>query len=824
MAEQKVSVFDEKVKVIVETVKIVVEVVDRATEPVRAMNAAVQGLTDKVREAAKAIRTPLAEAADNLGKVTGVTALAQKFQALGESVKSVHGHVGGLVAGLAGLAGAKVPGLAEGFLTVGKAVVATSAETEKYESILSNLLGSQEKAKEAMKGVSDFADRTPFGLAEAANGFIALQNNGIAPTDQTMGLLGDTAMALNKPLSEVVKAVVDGARGEVAGLKALGIASETKGDKVSLSFTDKDGVKRTMEAAKGDARELQDTILKIFQDKGFEGALSRWSQTWEGMRSSLDNQVSGFWQMIGDAGAFDFIKEKLKGLLDKIEELKGNGTLERWAKGISDAFINTFTIVENLLKRVDWEQAFIRTSDAIANLAAWIQQAVGFVGGWENALLAVVGVLSAPMLLAVVQLVGALAWLAGGFVQVGVSLGAMAFGPVIAAVGNFIVALRAGYGVMAAFNLVMAANPIGLVIVGVAALAGAAYAVYANWGVVVEGIKSKWQGFVAWLKEALHTLTGWLPDWAKKELGLRVSAEKPDTPPAANDGAAGNAAANSGAANSGAANQAPANAPPMGQQPGGAVELVARPPAGTVIAAALATGMGAAPLAAAPATSAQTGAVPIPEMALPWAENVRQFPPSAGAVQPHPPSPFTPRPPGTLVPGAMAPGLIGPGFVLPETGLPPLPAPALPVPMPRGAATAATVLETPAVRWVAGGIAPAVPDAARPKETAAKAQMEAPAGWMAGGMAMTDGAQTLPGPAFPPAGTVQGFAAAPQGMGQSIHAPAIHAPVTVSITVNGVAELDQFRAYAEDAVRRALDDWSAQQQSDADASLWDVVR
>jgi hypothetical protein len=61
-------------------------------------------------------------------------------------------------------------------------------------------------------------------------------------------------------------------------------------------------------------------------------------------------------------------------------------------------------------------------------------------------------------------------------------LGKLVLAPAIAAVWNFVGAIRAGSGVMAAFNVVVSANPIGALIVGVVALAGAAYLIYRNWG------------------------------------------------------------------------------------------------------------------------------------------------------------------------------------------------------------------------------------------------------------------------------------------------------------------------------------------------------
>lgn len=55
------------------------------------------------------------------------------------------------------------------------------------------------------------------------------------------------------------------------------------------------------------------------------------------------------------------------------------------------------------------------------------------------------------------------------------------FAGAITVLGNFFIALRAGYGVVAAFNLVLAANPIGAVLVAIGLLAAAALLIYEKW-------------------------------------------------------------------------------------------------------------------------------------------------------------------------------------------------------------------------------------------------------------------------------------------------------------------------------------------------------
>lgn len=129
----------------------------------------------------------------------------------------------------------------------------------------------------------------------------------------------------------------------------------------------------------------------------------------------------------------------------------------------------------------------------------------------------------------------ALSWMK----NIGSSLGVWsAIGAATGYVGDFILALRAGYPVMIAFNLALAANPVGAVIVGLTALAGVAVLIYEKW----EPIKNFFEHF-----------GDFIPDWLKRAFNGAGMAEvnalglnlPPETRPSdANpDAAAGDSAA-----------------------------------------------------------------------------------------------------------------------------------------------------------------------------------------------------------------------------------------------------------------------------------------
>ncbi|MBI3452933.1 MAG: hypothetical protein HY057_08960 [Rhodospirillales bacterium] len=173
---------------------------------------------------------------------------------------------------------------------------------------------------------------------------------------------------------------------------------------------------------------------------------------------------------------------------------------------IAQRFEQIVGAVADALARVDFDKAL----DGLTRFLGGVVRAVEFVGGWQNAIVGVAIAMNAGLILSILQLGKALSVVGLAAGRVAASLGALAFTQVAAAIGNFIVALRAGYSAMAALNLVMAVNPIGAVIVAVAALAAAVYLIYQNWDGIAAWFENKWtavrEAFSAGLVAGIMTL------------------------------------------------------------------------------------------------------------------------------------------------------------------------------------------------------------------------------------------------------------------------------------------------------------------------------
>lgn len=122
---------------------------------------------------------------------------------------------------------------------------------------------------------------------------------------------------------------------------------------------------------------------------------------------------------------------------------------------------------------------------AFAPFLAALRWLVDLMGPANAALLIMSVLIGGKLIFSIANLIFTFGGLAKAIALTGFALGRLAIGGLISMLGHLFLAIKAGAGIMGVFNAVLIANPIGLVIVAVAALAGAAYLIYRNWGDIV---------------------------------------------------------------------------------------------------------------------------------------------------------------------------------------------------------------------------------------------------------------------------------------------------------------------------------------------------
>jgi phage tail tape-measure protein len=155
------------------------------------------------------------------------------------------------------------------------------------------------------------------------------------------------------------------------------------------------------------------------------------------MLSNMGDQWISFKNMIMGGGLFDWMKIKLGGLLDKVNQMAADGTLQNLAKDWGEKITVFATGVWDL------GNALINATSTMANL----------VGGGENLVLLLAGITLAPLVTAVLSLGTALVSLGAFFASTAafaaMKVGIVALGAVLGPVGLAITAIVAGITLIA---------------------------------------------------------------------------------------------------------------------------------------------------------------------------------------------------------------------------------------------------------------------------------------------------------------------------------------------------------------------------------------
>ena len=278
------------------------------------------------------------------GKITGVAKninrINSAFKETEKRVGSVKSAVKGLVSAFAGMYAAREA------LSFVKDSLDIAEKFEKFRSILETIEGSAEKAGKAMSWIKDFAQKTPYELAQVTDAFVKLKSYGIDPLkDNILKTLGDTAAAMGKPLEQAVEAIADAVTGENERLKEFGIRASKMADKFKYVWTDASG--KTKEIVIKNNRDIIKSTLKAIFDSKYAGAMEKMSKTWEGLISNLKDGWTNFKEeLVVKSGLFDGLKRGIGLVNGYFGELLKNkkiikelgGAIASFAKGSIEAF------------------------------------------------------------------------------------------------------------------------------------------------------------------------------------------------------------------------------------------------------------------------------------------------------------------------------------------------------------------------------------------------------------------------------------------------------------------------------------------------------
>lgn len=249
---------------------------------------------------------------------------------------------------------------------LGREIVQNVAEFEKFEAVLTNTLGSSSAAQKALGDIADFAAKTPFAVDRLTGAYVKLANQGFKPTINEMTKLGDLASSTGKDFDQLAEAIIDGQVGEFERLKEFGIRAQKSGDKVQFSFK---GVKKEVDFTE---TAMRGYILSLGDVQGVSGAMAAISETTGGKISNLGDKVTQLYINLGQK-----LKPVITGVIEVFSDtIDSIGSLVNWlAKGGLKVDLLTILVSSLTAGFVAYKVAVIASSVA-SRVAATYQLAL----------------------------------------------------------------------------------------------------------------------------------------------------------------------------------------------------------------------------------------------------------------------------------------------------------------------------------------------------------------------------------------------------------------------------------------------------------------
>lgn len=398
---------------------------------------------ESVFKAVDRVTAPVKRMQNRVGKFT---------RSMQRGLRKVNRAIDSTVSGLKSIGGAAIKYGAIGVGAVTAAVgllVREFSKVENAEAAFTPLLGSAERARQAVEAINETAATTPFQfetLAGSVNQLLPVMNGNIENTIETVRMLGDTAGGNAQKLDSITRGFTKAMlKGKVdmeslnmiaeAGVPIFQDLAHVMGTEVNAQFF------KMISAGKVGTKQLTQAFEKLTGEGGkFYNGMEIASKTTTGLWSTLKDNISLTAAELGGVLAptiKDLIKQATK-LAQKVRE---------WVKSNRE-LINT-----KFLEWVDIAKRFL----------------LGLVDAFD-------------------------------FLRKHGKTIAKITGTVVA----LIVVLKILAGVMAVVNLVMMANPIGLIVVAIGALIAAIAAAIIWW----DEIKAAFLSLPKPVQAAIAVLTG----------------------------------------------------------------------------------------------------------------------------------------------------------------------------------------------------------------------------------------------------------------------------------------------------------------------------
>lgn len=337
--------------------------------------------------------------------------------------------------------------LAKGFETARRGIFSFITEAAKIETATAGftpLLKSVTRAEELVEKLNQTASTTPFkfeGIADVAKQLLPVMNDSIEDTIATFRMLGDTAGGNIQKLDSITRGYTKALLKGKPDMEALNMIAEA-GVPIFSEMAESMGITKAQlfemsKKGKLTSSDLTKAFKKMTSEGGiFFRGMEIASETFDGKLSTLMDNIALTAATIGKA-----FLPSLKAMQDELIGIAKN--IKAWAVANQGLLKTKF---ENFLKTV--RDGFFA-----------IKPAISIIFGALVALSVVMVDYSAVFKI-----------MLGLFVAFKVVVAALSIGAAISSFIAFTTAVFSMAGAMGLLNVIMAANPVGAIIVGITAL------------------------------------------------------------------------------------------------------------------------------------------------------------------------------------------------------------------------------------------------------------------------------------------------------------------------------------------------------------------
>lgn len=300
---------------------------------------------------------------DDSGAKTFVSALGGVDQASQHTTKSMLHAVtaGTLLAHGLEKAGEMLGELGHSFLE-------NSEHIENARVTMEALYTTAAEGDQKFKWLWEFAQKNPvMGMDAATEIFMALKNNGIDPTTESMKAFGDAASAVPsvaKLIPQGIAELIEG-RYQAGGVLAplINLHGAGKNRVYEGSYVDKAGIKQNVTLDFNNAEQATNQFVQILKNR-FGGSMEAHAKTWFGLTQRMKSDWLSFTQFIMGGGVFDALKSQLSTLL------------EQW-----EAFTKTDDFRRMMLNAAEIGSEVVAVLGQVAQGLGWILELIGNLSG-----------------------------------------------------------------------------------------------------------------------------------------------------------------------------------------------------------------------------------------------------------------------------------------------------------------------------------------------------------------------------------------------------------------------------------------------------------